>query len=100
MERISKNCGKSGWVCSTLFKASYNQISFYIERNSSNDAEKLREIVKDEMNLAISAYEIMLRNSAVGYEAANHYYVSRSMLAEKIVECEYLLKDYYLWMLL
>lgn len=82
--------------CYTLFKASYNQISFYIERNSSNDAEKLREIVKDEMNLAISAYEIMLRNSAVGYEAANHYYVSRSMLAEKIVECEYLLKDYYL----
>ncbi len=80
--------------CYTLFKASYNQICFYIERNGSNDTEKLREIVKDEKDLAISAYKIMLKNSAVGYEAANHYYVTRGMLAEKIVECEYLLNEF------
>ena len=79
----------------TLFKASFNQISYYVERNGENDTQKLREIVKDEMNLALSAYKIMLRNSAVGYEAANHYYVTRGMLAEKIVECEYLLNEYY-----
>lgn len=81
--------------CYTLFKASYNQISFYIERNGANDTEELREFAKDERKLAISAYEIMLRNSAVGYEAANHYYVTRGMLLEKIVACEYLLNEYY-----
>lgn len=81
--------------CYTLFKASFNQVSFYIERNDKNDFRKLREIVKDEMNLAVNAYKIMLRNCAVGYEAANHYYVTRGMLAEKIVQCDYLLNEYY-----
>ena len=51
----------------------------------------MNEIVKSEKELALKVYEIMCRNSAVGYEAANHYYVTRSMIAEKIIQCEYLL---------
>jgi len=76
----------------TLFKSSYNQICYYRYRDSNKNQEKMREIVQSEKELALLAYQIMLRNSAVGYEAANHYYVTRSMLAEKVVECEYLLK--------
>ncbi len=79
--------------CHTLFKASYNQISFYIERNGKCDRTKMQELVKSERELAETAYRIMLRNSSVGYEAANHYYVTRSMLMEKIVQCDFLLDE-------
>ena len=43
----------------------------------------------------MTALQIDLRNSAVGYEAANHYYVSRTALSEKIVQCRYLLEEVY-----
>ena len=43
--------------------------------------------------LALLAYRIMLRNAAVGFEAANHYYATRSNLIEKVVQCDYLLGD-------
>ena len=82
--------------CYTLFKASYNQISFYIERDGKCDKNRMRELVKSERVLAETAYRIMLRNSSVGYEAANHYYVTRSMLMEKIVQCDYLLDEIFL----
>ena len=77
----------------TLFKASLNQISFYNIRNSNGDKEKMKEIVRNEKQLALTALEIMLRNSAVGYEAANHYYVTRSSLMEKVINCEWLLEN-------
>lgn len=77
----------------TLFKASLNQISYYILRNSGGDAQGLCKLVESEKELALCAYEIMLRNSAVGYEAANHYYVSRTSLREKIVQCDFLLEN-------
>ena len=75
----------------TLFKASYNQISYYRQRNGRKDKNAMRKIVESEKELALMAYRIMLRNSAVGYEAANHYYVTRSMLLEKIVQCDFML---------
>lgn len=75
----------------TLFKSAHNQIRYYIERNGKKDINVMNEIVKSEKELALKVYEIMCRNSAVGYEAANHYYVTRSMIAEKIIQCEYLL---------
>ena len=74
----------------TLFKGALNQITYYILREKG-DKTAMNEIVKSEKNLALTAYEIMLRNSSVGYEVANHYYVSRSTLREKIVQCDVLL---------
>ncbi len=75
----------------TLFKSSLNQIQYYLERDGKADKAVMDEIVKSEKELAIAAYEIMLRNASVGYEAANHYYVTRANLEEKIVQCDYLL---------
>ena len=75
----------------TLFKASHNQIMYYIERDGEKNIHKIKDIIKSEKELAISALKIMLKNSSVGYEAANHYYVTRSGLAEKIIQCDYLL---------
>ena len=77
----------------TLFKASYNQTRFYNLRNSGGDREALKAIVRDEKKLALAVLEIMFRNSAVGYEAANHYYVTRSSLMEKVINCDWLLEN-------
>ena len=76
----------------TLFKSSHNQIMYYIERDGEADKGVMEKILTSEIELSILAYRIMLRNATVGYEAANHYYVTRSNLTEKIVQCDYLLK--------
>lgn len=77
----------------TLFKSSHNQIRYYLQRDGAADRACINEIIKSEKELAIKAYKIMLKNAAVGYEAANHYYVTRANLCEKIVQCEYLLNN-------
>ncbi len=77
----------------TLFKASENQIRYYILRDSGASKEEMKEIVKSEKELAICALEIMLRNSSIGFEATNHYYVTKAMLSEKIIQCDYLLSE-------
>lgn len=79
----------------TLFAASRNQIDFVIEREGGADRGRMAAIVEDELKQAVTALNIALRNSSVGYEAANHYYVSRTALMEKIVQCRYLLEDIY-----
>ena len=77
----------------SLFKSSSNQLRFYKHRNEEKySAEKL-DIVKDEMRLAKEVYKILVRNCAVGYEAANHYYVCKKMLAKKILQCEYTIRQ-------
>ena len=38
--------------------------------------------------------EVMNKNAAIGFEAANHYYFSKGQLAEKIVSCQYLIDLY------
>lgn len=70
----------------SLFKSSYNQFIYY----SDHDCNKA-SIICDEKSMAISNYKIMQRNSAIGYEAANHYYITKTMLLEKIIQCDYLL---------
>ncbi len=77
----------------TLFKSSLNQIRYYLLRDGEPDKAKMDELVKSDKELALTAYEIMLRNSAVGYEAANHYYVTRASFMEKVVNCDYLLEN-------
>ena len=75
----------------TLFSASRNQIEYYILRNSNGSKERIKEIIESEKDNASLAYKVMRRNSTVGFEAANHYYVTCAMLMEKIVQCDYLL---------
>lgn len=83
-----------------LFKASYDQIRFVRTRNrwlakkDPRDRAALRQLVSEELTLAARTYGLMLRNPAVGYEAANHYYFTRGMLAEKILNCAWLLERY------
>ena len=76
----------------TLFKGAHNQIRYYMYRDGMPNRKAMDELVESEKRLALLAYEIMLRNSAVGYEAANHYYVTRTSFIEKVINCDYLLR--------
>ncbi len=78
----------------TLFASSRNHIDFIRLRDGAADKQAMRAIVENELAQTQLALEIALRNSAVGYEAANHYYCTRSAFAEKIVQCDYLLRLY------
>lgn len=76
----------------TLFKGAHNQIRYYMYRDGMPNRKAMDELVESEKRLALLSYEIMLRNSAVGYEAANHYYVTRTSFIEKVINCDYLLR--------
>lgn len=77
----------------TLFKSTHNHISYVRQRDGERNEAVMRRIVENEREMALLAYRIMLRNSAVGFEAANHYFATRSNLVEKIVQCDYLLQN-------
>ena len=86
----------SARVCGALFCASYYQTLFVQARDAflaSPTAENraaLLAIIAAEKRLAEDALVIMYRDARVGYEAANHYYFSRTSLMEKIINCAWL----------
>ena len=49
------------------------------------------KIVKEEEEMALAMYKLMQKNSLFGYEASNHYYFNKTILAEKVINCEYVL---------
>lgn len=75
-----------------LFNSSYLQAEFVDKRNVK-DEEYLAGLVKEEEQMALIMYNLMKKNSLFGYEASNHYYFNKSMLAEKYINCEYILSE-------
>lgn len=73
-----------------LFYSSYLQ-SLYI--NDRDNGVQNKFAVEEEKKLAKTAYEIMLRNNTIGYEPANHYYFSKSMMIEKYLNCDYIIAN-------
>ncbi len=76
-----------------LFYSSYLQTEFIMNREGT-DYELLAYIAEEERRAAKDMYDLMVKNSTIGYEAANHYYFYKSQLAEKVICCEYLLDKY------
>ena len=77
----------------SLFKSSLNQIRFIRAR----DAKRFGDAVitaKDELQIAKRMLELMNKNAAIGFEAANHYYYSKGQLAEKIINCHYIIDKF------
>ena len=82
-------------TCYLHFRSVANQVNFYIARDGQANerrTRRLRAIAEDEIRLARRLYQIARRHSVIGYEATNHYYYRPLDLAEKIVQCEYLLE--------
>ena len=75
----------------SLMYSSYLLVKFIRERNAGNMAA-LPEIVKAERENTVLMYNLMQKNATIGYEAANHYYFNKSMLAEKIINCDDVLR--------
>lgn len=76
-----------------LFYSSYLQSEF-VDKREKGDKTYLSYLVSEERKLALMMYELMSKNPLIGYEAANHYYFNKGMLAEKIVNCDCLLEKY------
>ena len=74
-----------------LFRSSLDQLRFYRAREAKDHAQMLVS-VKCELQNAEEMLALMLSEPAVGFEAANHYYFSRGQLAEKILNCHYLIE--------
>ena len=51
----------------------------------------MRELARQEIELARRLYPIARGHSVIGYEASNHYYYRPADLIEKILNCRYLL---------
>jgi hypothetical protein len=82
-------------TCFLHFRSVANQIQFYLlrERLKSSPEDKaagarMAEIARDEIELARRLYSIARRDSTIGFEATNHYYYRPLDLAEKVLNCD------------
>jgi hypothetical protein len=81
-------------TCYIHFRSTANQFAFYLARDAARTPESLarmREIAKSEIELARRLYSLAKGHSVIAYEASNHYYYRPADLAEKILNCQYLL---------
>ncbi len=80
------------------FNSVANQIRFIMIRDSLNGNnlsknESLRKIAIDEIQLARKMYQLSKEDSRIGFEASNHYYYFPLDFVEKVINCEYILKQ-------
>lgn len=79
------------WAAYCLFKASLNQIRF-IRARDADKTEAALAAAEAELIITEKMLELMNKNASIGFEAANHYYFSKGQLAEKIVNCNYVIE--------
>lgn len=82
-------------TCGIHFRSTANQIEFYMLRGSPASAARharMRALVEAELALARRLYPIARRHSIIAYEASNHYYYRPLDLAEKMVQCRWMLE--------
>jgi hypothetical protein len=81
-------------TCYLHFRSTANQLAFYVLRDGPRTpeaVERMRGLVKDEMDQARRLYPLAKRNSVIAFEATNHYYYRPADLGEKILNCQWLL---------
>ena len=87
-------------TCWLHYRSVANQIHFYSLRARLGTAlparsiqiNEMKQIARSEMELARRLYSIARQDSTIGYEASNHYYYRPLDLAEKVLNCEYLIR--------
>ncbi|MCQ2352391.1 MAG: hypothetical protein MJ033_02810 [Victivallaceae bacterium] len=73
-------------------RSAYLHIVFVGARERA-DRALMRDCVCEEIDLTMTLYKIVRRDSRIGFEASNHYYYTLNDLREKIVNCEYVLSQ-------
>ena len=91
-------------VCAIHFQSVANQSSFVLNRDALAAAEdynsasplitRLRELLREELNLASRLRQLQLEDSRFGFEASNHYFYIPQDLAEKVLNCQFLLEEW------
>ena len=72
-------------------RSTYLQISFVLARDNKQ-MDKLPPLVEEEIALTRTLYNIVRRDSRIGFEASNHYYYTLNDLREKIISCRKILE--------
>ena len=89
-------------TCHLHFRSVANQLRFYLLRaqwESANSGDRARvaalmiKIAEDEIRLARRQYAISRQDSAIGYEASNHYYYRPLDLVEKLLNCQHVMEE-------
>ena len=82
-------------TCFLHFRSVANQIQFYLLREQlklkpgdNTAGAAMAQIARDELELARRLYKIARHDSRIGYEATNHYYYRPLDVAEKVLNCE------------
>jgi hypothetical protein len=79
-------------TCYHHFQSVANQVEFYRLRDSTNPGRgRMKELALAERELARRQYSVARSLSTIAYEASNHYYYRPLDLAEKVLNCEWLL---------
>ena len=86
------------------FRSTANQARFVLTRDalattkSASEAGPLKTILektlRTEIELAKQLFDIQTHDSRIGFEASNQYYYVPLDLAEKVLNCRYLLEDW------
>ena len=86
-----------------LLRSGYQQIAYNRVRNLYDETkdpacvEQILTLLDQELEIALKMYEVMIHNSTIGYEAANHYFFNRMSVAEKVINCLYLKEEFSLY---
>ncbi len=75
------------------FRSTYLQICF-VRRRNAGELYSLVPLIEEEIELAKRLYQVIRRDSRIGFEASNHYFYVENDLKEKILNCERLKKLY------
>lgn len=87
-------------TCQNHFESVANQVQFYILRERLADAaapeaaglrRQMAALTLDELRLAKAQYLLARNHSLLAYEGSNHYYYRPLDLAEKILNCHWIL---------
>jgi len=88
-------------TCWIHFRSVANQIKFYRLReqlrakleNAPAIRARMEQIARAEIELAKRLYAISRQDSTIGYEATNHYYYRPLDLAEKVLNCDQVIRN-------
>jgi hypothetical protein len=85
------------------FRSAWQQIAFVGLRNQleliSDPAsrrqlkQRMKQLAKAELELSKVHEQLMRNDSRIGYEASNHYFLTRQDLWEKVINCDYLMTE-------
>ncbi len=73
------------------FRSAANQCEYIAERGDGGSGERVAALLADELRLAKRMLALQRGNSTLGFEASNHYFYVGEDLAEKVLNCRYLL---------